>query len=97
MYFIFKLAVTFLKVASSHSKTTDMQKKFWITPGIIAAILVASLLALSNPKTAKSEQKPTCCKKTINKCSPKEEKSSPGQTTLDNLSSQFILVPFLSY
>ncbi len=70
-----------------------MQKKFWIIPGTISAALVVSLLALSNPKSAKPAAKPaTCCKKMM-KCNGQPEKAGPGQTSLDNLSNQFITFP----
>ena len=70
-----------------------MQKKYWIAPGIISVILIASLLALSNPRVAVSSEKPTCCKKMKKKCPYQQETPTPAQTSLDNLSNQFILLP----
>jgi hypothetical protein len=70
-----------------------MQKKYWIIPGIITTTLVASLFALSSPKTAVTESKPTCCKKIIKECPVKMKESQPEQSSLDNLSNQFISLP----
>lgn len=70
-----------------------MQNKYWIIPGIITATLVASLFALSNPGTTVSSSKSTCCKKIIKQCPVKASKSNAEQTSLDNLSNQFISLP----
>lgn len=71
-----------------------MRKKYWIIPGTMVAILVASLLALSNPNTSKeSSPKPTCCKKLVKECTIQPEKNSPTQNSLETLSTQFISVP----
>lgn len=70
-----------------------MQTKYWLVPGIIAAILVASLLALSSPKTPAPSEKPVCCKKVQTKCTPSPREANSDETTLDNLSTQFISLP----
>jgi hypothetical protein len=70
-----------------------MQKKYWLVPGIIAAILVASLIALSNPKTPAPTEKPVCCKKVQKKCISQPREANSDETTLDNLSTQFISFP----
>lgn len=71
-----------------------MQKKYWIIPGIIATALVVSLLALSTPKaTVNRESKPTCCKKVVRECPIKGENSATEESSLDNLSNQFISLP----
>lgn len=90
---IFKLAVTFPGLVSSHQKTADMQKKYWVIPVIITATLVASLFALSSPKTATTDSKPTCCKKITKECPVKMQEARPEQSSLDNLSNQFISFP----
>ena len=72
-----------------------MQKKYWISFGFLTVLLLAILLSL-NAFTPKKEQiqqpKPTCCKKVSKECT-----EAPGQTTLENLSHQFITVPALFY
>ena len=71
-----------------------MQIKYWIIPGSMVAILVASLLALSSPNTSKeSSPKPTCCKKVVKDCQIKTEENFPPQNSLETLSTQFIAVP----
>lgn len=74
-----------------------MQKKYWIAPGIIAFTLVGSFLALSSPKPAITKEKQTCCKKMEKKCPFQKETAAPEQTSLDNLSNQFILIPLKSF
>jgi hypothetical protein len=73
-----------------------MKKKYWIIPGIITVAMVASLFALSNPKSVGTNSKSTCCKKTIRECPLKSQQPvSPEQGSLDNLSNQFISIPTL--
>ncbi len=94
---IFKLAVTFGELFSSNPKITTMQKKNWISVGLIAIVLIASLLILnaSTPKSKKST--PTCCKKVSKECPSGIKNGSQGETTLENLSNQFIALPVFLY
>ena len=70
-----------------------MQKKYWIMPVIVTVTLVVSLFALSTPNTTISQQKPTCCKKIGGECPSKMKKLAPEQSSLENLSNQFISLP----
>ena len=92
----FKLAVTFGKLLSSHPKTTTMQKKYLISFGFVAAVLITSLLVLNTP--AQSKANTTCCKKEVKDCTPVEMKcDTPAETSLENLSHQFISFPASLY
>jgi hypothetical protein len=75
-----------------------MQKKYLISFGFIAALLVASLLTMNTSSPAPQKEKQTCCKKTIQQCSDDDIKmDAPAGTTLENLSHQFIAIPGFSY
>jgi hypothetical protein len=65
-----------------------MQTKKWISVSFVAAILLAGILMLSasTPKAEKS----TCCKKDLKECSGDKKSGIPAETTLENLSHQFI-------
>jgi hypothetical protein len=86
-----KKTVTFPCLLSSHPKTITMQTKKWISIGFITAILIASLLILNTPKTQK--EKATCCKKAEKECLDNIKTDASGETTLENLSHQFISFP----
>ncbi len=86
-----KKTVTFPFLLSSHPKTTTMQTKKWISVGFLAAILLAGILMLS-ASTPKAE-KATCCKKDPKECSGDKKLGIPAETTLENLSHQFISLP----
>jgi hypothetical protein len=86
----FKFAVTFWKVLSSNPKTTTMQKKYWISLGIIAVALIASLLLSNTP--APKKEKATCCQKAEKECSGNKTEA-PAETTLEPFSHQFISFP----
>jgi hypothetical protein len=83
-----KKTVTFLFLLSSQPKTITMQTKKWISIGFIAAILIASLLMLNTSNTQK--EKATCCKKSEKECPGNIKTEAPAETTLENLSHQFI-------
>jgi hypothetical protein len=68
-----------------------MQTKKWISFSFIAAILIASLMVL-NASTPQKE-KATCCKKESKKCPGNIKTDAPAETTLENLSHQFISFP----
>jgi hypothetical protein len=64
-----------------------MQKKYLISLGLLSGILIASLLAFNTPHQ-KSDA--TCCKKEVKECA---EKITPVETSMENLSLQFIALP----
>jgi hypothetical protein len=68
-----------------------MQNKYWVTFSALGAILIAIVLVLSASTPPK--QGPTCCKKVSKECPGDIKTSAPGQSTLDNLSLQFITIP----
>ncbi|MBC7875354.1 MAG: hypothetical protein H7Y01_15240 [Ferruginibacter sp.] len=72
-----------------------MQNKYWVTFSAFGAILIAIVLVLSASTPPK--QKPTCCKKVSKDCIDGIQPVVPGQTTLDNLSHQFIAIPVSIY
>ncbi|MCY7309227.1 MAG: hypothetical protein LH619_00485 [Chitinophagaceae bacterium] len=73
-----------------------MQKKYLISFGFLAAVLITSLLLLNTPAPPKANT--TCCKKAEKECSPEEIKcEAPAETSLENLSHQFISLPASFY
>lgn len=72
-----------------------MQTKNWISFGFIGAILIGSLLIL-NASTPQKE-KATCCKKVSKECPASLKNETPAESTLENLSHQFISLPVISY
>jgi hypothetical protein len=68
-----------------------MQTKKSISAGFIAAILIASILMLS--ASTPNAEKATCCKKDLKECSGDKKTGVPAETTLENLSHQFIAFP----
>jgi hypothetical protein len=70
-----------------------MQKKYLISFGFIAAVLITSLLVINTP--APQKENITCCKKEVKECTPVEIKcdATPVETSLENLSHQFISLP----
>lgn len=84
-------SVTFPFLLSSQRKTTTMQKKYMMSLGFIAALLVASAFLLTGPtpQTVKKEE-PTCCKKN-SKCPSESKAENPAN--LETLSNQFIAIP----
>ncbi|MDZ4806999.1 MAG: hypothetical protein SGI96_01875 [Bacteroidota bacterium] len=73
-----------------------MQKKYLISFGFLAAVLITSLLVLNTPAPPKANT--TCCKKAVKECSPVEIKCEPpAETSLENLSHQFISLPASFY
>ena len=68
-----------------------MQKKYRISLAIITAALIASVLLFGN--TSAEQKKTTCCKKTNKECSVENRVESPAETTLEQLSHQFIVLP----
>jgi hypothetical protein len=73
-----------------------MQKKYLISFGFLAAVLIASLLVINSPAPPKANT--TCCKKEVKECTPVEIKcDAPAETSLENLSHQFISLPASIY
>jgi len=69
-----------------------MQKKYLISFGFLAAVLITSLLVLNTPTPQKENT--ACCKKELKECAPVEIKcEAPAETSLENLSHQFISLP----
>jgi hypothetical protein len=71
-----------------------MHKKYILSFGFAAAVLVASLLMINTSQ--KQNEKPTCCKKT-QQCSGEMKSEAPAESTPENLSHQFISLPVLSH
>jgi hypothetical protein len=72
-----------------------MQKKNRTFFGLIALLLAASLFLLHS--SAPVQENPTCCKKSLNKCSDNKNSSAPGEMIMETMSRQFISLNFSVY
>ena len=67
-----------------------MQKKHLISLGLLSGILIASLLAFNTPSQHASA---ACCKKSEKQCPLEIKSKAPAETSMENLSLQFISLP----
>ena len=68
-----------------------MQKKYRISLGVIAVVLIANMLLLNT--SAPQKEKATCCKKAAQECPDSKKAETPAEITLEQLSHQFISLP----
>ena len=74
-----------------------MQRKSWMSLGLIAILLIVSFLVLNSSAPAKEKKKPTCCKASMGECPVKNKTNSSGEMIMESLSRQFIAVAAFSY
>jgi hypothetical protein len=71
-----------------------MQKKNIIRLSVLTEAVAASLIVINS--SPRSEEKPTCCKESMDNCPQKKKAAAPGMIW-ENFSSQFFSFTSASY